>query len=227
MRKHTVTFLPDQKKAEVEGGITLLEAAEQAGVYINSLCGGQGLCGECRLQVMGGNAKADKHSVGFFSADEVIKGYILACQTIVEDDLEVLIPTKSQLEMEKIITEGVHLTYGKPGKIALHKIPYDPASLFEPLVGKLYLELPAPTLNDNISDIDRVTRGLREKLNYPSFEISLGCLQNLAERLRQHDWQVTATVARHDGLGRILQIEGGILRNGTMVWQLMWARPPW
>ena len=209
MRKHRVTFLPDQKEAEVEEGITLLEAAEQAGVYINSLCGGQGLCGECRLQVLSGNAKADKYSVGFFSADEIMKGYVLACQTRVEDDLEVLIPTKSRLEMEKIITEGVSLTYGEPGKIALHKLPYDPASLFDPLVGKLYLELPAPTLNDNISDIDRVTRELKKKLNYPSFEISLGCLQNLAEKLRQHEWKVTATVARHDGLGRILQIEGG------------------
>jgi uncharacterized 2Fe-2S/4Fe-4S cluster protein (DUF4445 family) len=111
--------------------------------------------------------------------------------------------------MEKIITEGVSITYGEPGKIALHKLPYDPASLFDTLVGKLYLELPAPTLNDNISDIDRVARELKNKLNYPSFEISLGCLQNLAEKLRQHDWKVTATVARHGGLGRIMQIEGG------------------
>ena len=130
MRKHKVTFLPDQKEAEVEEGITLLDAAEQAGVYINSLCGGQGLCGECRLQVLSGNAKADKYSVGFFSADEIMKGYVLACQTRVEDDLEVLIPTKSRLEMEKIITEGVSLTYGEPGKISLHKLPYDPAVSF-------------------------------------------------------------------------------------------------
>jgi uncharacterized 2Fe-2S/4Fe-4S cluster protein (DUF4445 family) len=209
MSKHRVTFLPDQKEAEVEEGTTLLEAAEQAGVYINSQCGGEGLCGQCQLQVLSGKAKADKNSVGFFSADEITSGYVLACQTKVEDDLEVLIPTKSRLEMEKIITEGVPLTYDEPGKIALRKVPHDPISLFDPLVGKVYLELPAPTLNDNISDIDRVTRELKKRLNYPSFEISLGCLQNLAEKLRRHEWQVTATVARHDGLGRILQIEEG------------------
>ena len=209
MGKHTITFLPDRNKVEVEEGITLLEAAEQAGVYINSLCGGQGLCGECRLQVLSGNTKADNYSVGFFSVDEIMNGYVIACQTRVEDDLEVLIPTKSRLEMEKIITEGVPLTYGEPGKIALHKVLNDPMSLFDPLVCKLYLELPEPTLNDNISDIDRVTRELKKKLNYPSFEKSLGCLQNLAEKLRQHEWKVTATVARHNGLGRILQIEEG------------------
>lgn len=123
MSKHRVTFLPDQKGAEVEEGITLLEAAEQAGVYINSLCGGQGLCGECRLQVVNGNSKADKYSVGFFSADEIMKGYVLACQTRVENDLEVLIPIKSRLEMEKIITEGFPspmVSLGKSPSIRYH-----------------------------------------------------------------------------------------------------------
>ncbi len=209
MSRYKVIFLPDQKEAEVEEGTTLFEAAEEAGVYINSLCGGQGLCGECRLQVLSGNAKTDKHAIGFFSGDEIRKDYVLACQTRAEDNLEVLIPAKSRLEMEKIITEGIPLTYGEPEKISLRKVPSDPASLFDPLVSKLYLELPAPTLNDNTSDIDRITRELRKKLGYSSFEISLGCLQNLAERLRQQEWKVTTTVARHDGLGRILQIEGG------------------
>ena len=55
MGKYKVTFLPDRKEVEVAGDITLIEAAEEAGVYINSLCGGQGLCGErldkSRLQI--------------------------------------------------------------------------------------------------------------------------------------------------------------------------------
>ncbi|MBA7688497.1 Na(+)-translocating NADH-quinone reductase subunit F [subsurface metagenome] len=209
MGKYKVTFLPDQKKAEVEEGVTLLEAAEEAGAYINSLCGGQGLCGECRLQVLSGNANADKHAIGFFSKEEVQDGYVQACQTRVEDNLEVLIPVKSRLEMEKIVTGGAPVTYSEPGKLSLRKIPHDPASLFEPLVSKIYLELPEPTLGDNISDIDRVTRELRKRLTYPSFEISLGCLQKLADKLRQHEWKVTATVARHNSIGRVLQLEEG------------------
>ncbi len=57
MAKYKVTFLPEHKQAEVNEGINLLEAVEKAGVYINSLCGGEGLCGECRLQVVSGNAR--------------------------------------------------------------------------------------------------------------------------------------------------------------------------
>ena len=40
-----VTFLPDEKEIEVNAGTTLIEAAERAGVYINSFCGGKGVCG--------------------------------------------------------------------------------------------------------------------------------------------------------------------------------------
>ncbi len=209
MGKYKVKFLPDGTEIEVEAGVTLFDAAEKAGVYINSLCGGQGLCGECRLQVLKGNANADKHGIGFFSGEEIKHGYVLACQTRVADNLEVVIPAKSRLEMEKIITEGIPVAYGEPGKISLHKLPRDPASVLEPLVSKIYLELPKPTLADNVSDIDRITRELRKRVNHSSFEISLSCLQRLAEKLRQHDWEVTATVARHDSIGRLLQLEGG------------------
>ncbi len=101
MSKYKVKFLPDGTEVEVEEDVTLLEAAEMAGVYINSLCGGQGLCGECRLQVLKGKADPDEHSIRFFTGEEVKHGYVLACQTVIEDNLEVLIPAKSRLEMEK------------------------------------------------------------------------------------------------------------------------------
>ena len=45
MKKYTITFFPDEKSTEAESGITLMEAAEKAGIHINSLCGGEGVCG--------------------------------------------------------------------------------------------------------------------------------------------------------------------------------------
>ena len=209
MARYKVTFLPERKEVEVVEGTTLLEAAEKAGVYINSVCGGEGLCGECRLQVVSGNAKADKHAIGFFSAEEIVNGYVLACQTKIKDNLEVLIPAKSRLEMEKIITGDVPITYCEPGKVSLHRMPCDPASMFEPLVTKVYLQLPQPTLDDNIADIDRITRELRKKLNYPSYEISLACLQGLASKLRHSGWKITATIAKHNSVGWVAGIEEG------------------
>jgi uncharacterized 2Fe-2S/4Fe-4S cluster protein (DUF4445 family) len=209
MNKYRVTFLPEEKEVEVEAGTTLLQAADKAGIQINTLCGGEGLCGECRVQVVGGKARADKNAIGFFSKDELQKGFVLACQTKVEDDLEVVVPAKSRAGEEHIITEGTTIAYSEPERVVLHRRPYDPASFFGPLVTKVYLELPEPTLADNTADIERITRELRKRVGRQYYEISLACLQNLAEKLRRHDWKVTATVAWHSNTGRILSIEGG------------------
>ncbi|MDO8715590.1 MAG: ASKHA domain-containing protein [Dehalococcoidales bacterium] len=207
-RKFKVTFSPDKKEIVVPEGTTLLEASEKAGVYVNSLCGGEGLCGECRLQVLHGKAQADKYAIGFFSAEEIKKGYVLACRTKVEDDLEVVVPSRSRIEKEKIITEGIP-AYSEPAEESLPSGKHEPAFLFEPLVSKIYLELPPPTIADNVANIDRITRELRKNCTHFAYEVSLSCLQDLADKLRENDWKVTATIARHDGNGRILQIEGG------------------
>jgi len=220
VNKYKVTFLPDQKEIELARGVTLFEAAGKAEIYLNSLCGGEGVCGKCRVQVTKGNAKADKHSIAFFSRDEIRKGYVLACQTRVTDNLEVVVPPESRLEEEQILTES-HLeeqrawretspiAYSEPDWVCLHKRPEDPASLFEPLVSKVYLELPEPTIDDNTPDTSRIVRELNKKLKYPSFEIPLACLRDLSMKLRRHGWKITATVARHNDIGRILQIEVG------------------
>jgi uncharacterized 2Fe-2S/4Fe-4S cluster protein (DUF4445 family) len=204
-----VTFLPDEKEIEVDSGSTLMEAAEKAGVYINSLCGGKGVCGRCRVQVTDGKMRADKHSIGFLSKEEIKEGYVLACQTKVNAPLEVVIPPESRLEQEQILMEGPSVDYSQPEKVFVRKIFRDPMSLFEPIVQKIYLDLKTPSPEDNMADIDRIVRGLRQKTEYESFEIHLHCLQGLAAKLRNNDWKVTATISRHGDLWRILQIEKG------------------
>ena len=209
MGMHKVTFLPDGKEVEAEAGITLMQAAEKAGVYINSLCGGKGVCGKCRVQVINGKVLADKHSIGFLSKEELNEGFVLACQTKVTGNMEVVIPPESRLEEEQIMTQGAVVDYSQPEKVFVAKLPSDPLSLFEPLVQKIYLELKEPSGEDNIADIDRIMRELKRRTEYQSFEISLHCLQGLAKKLRDNSWKVTATIARHGDLWRILQIEPG------------------
>jgi uncharacterized 2Fe-2S/4Fe-4S cluster protein (DUF4445 family) len=220
MEKHSVIFLPEQKQVEVDEGTLLIEAAEKAGVYLNSLCGGEGVCGKCRVQIIKGKAKIDNNSVPFFTKEEIEKGYVLACQTRVREDLEILIPPESRLEEEQILGEPLEnrqkswkesppIHYSEPDWVSLHKRPSDPASLFEPLTNKTYLELPRPTIDDNIPDSGRIVRELRRKLKYSSYEVTLSCLRDLFIKIRRADWKVTATLSRHNGMGQILQIEEG------------------
>jgi uncharacterized 2Fe-2S/4Fe-4S cluster protein (DUF4445 family) len=220
MKKYKVAFLPDQKQVEVDEETTLLDAAKEAGLYLNSLCGGEGVCGKCRVQIIKGNAKVDNNSVAFFTKEEIEKGYVLACQTRIKEDLEVLIPPESRLEEEQILSESIEnkqkawresptICYSEPDWVSLCKRPSDPASLFEPLTNKIYIDLPKPTIDDNIPDTGRIVRELRKKLKYPSYEITLSCLRDLFTKIRRSDWKITATLSRYNGMGQVLQIEEG------------------
>jgi len=193
MNRFTVHFLPADTSIEVEEGTTVAEAAQRAELFISNLCGGEGVCGKCRVQVARGKAEADEHAKGFFSQDEIMKGYVLACQTEVHDDLEIVIPPESRMEDSKIMTGGASEVTG--------------ISQFNPIVKKIYLDLPAPTSEDNVPDIERISRELRKQFGWHTFDIPLDCLQNLSDKLRQSDWKVTVTLARKGKSYRILKVD--------------------
>jgi len=193
MKTYTVHFLPADISVEVEEDTTIAEAAQRVDVFINNLCGGEGVCGRCRVQVTQGRAEAEDHAKGFFSPDEITKGYVLACQTPVHDDLEIVIPPESRMEDSKIMIGGATEETGK--------------TELKPIVKKIYLELPPPTSEDNVPDIERISRELRKQFGWHAFDIGLDCLQNLSDRLRQNDWKITVTLARKGDGYRILKID--------------------
>lgn len=193
MSHHTIHFLPADQSVEVADGATIAEAAQKADVFITNLCGGEGVCGKCRVQVAKGRADAEEHAKGFFSQDELMKGYVLACQTEIHDDLEIVIPPESRVDASKIMTGGESQT---TAGIELN-----------PLVKKIFLALSPPTVEDNVPDVERISRALRKQLGWQTFDIPLDCLQTLSTKLRENDWKVTVTVAKHGKNYQILQID--------------------
>ena len=49
-----VTFVDEGKAADFPSGKTLLSCAIEMGVQISHVCGGDGACGTCRIEVMEG-----------------------------------------------------------------------------------------------------------------------------------------------------------------------------
>lgn len=193
MGNHTVHFLPADRSVDVTDGTTIAEAAQQADVFITNLCGGEGVCGKCRVQVAKGRADAEAHAKGFFSQDDIMKGYVLACRTEIHDDLEIIIPAESRVDASKIMAGGESQA---TAELELN-----------PLVKKSYLALPAPTVEDNVPDVERIARELRKEMGWHTFDIPLDCLQTLSTKLRENDWKVTVTVAKHGENYRILRID--------------------
>ena len=168
--KHRVTFFPGNVAVDVNNNETILDAAVAADVYIDASCGGEGTCGKCRVIIEGPhNGSVDKN------------GYVLACQTSPKGELSVFVPTRDESRVGKI-----HGSYSN----AIFKVD-------KPLVENILAEMRAPSLDDNLADLER----LKCAIDQPDVEISLSALQSLPDILRSSNWCINTAVA-HTGNSR-------------------------
>ena len=66
-----VVFMPSGKRGYFDKGTSLLGAARQLGVDIDSVCGGRALCGRCQVEVTEGDFS--KHNIhSSFASMEII-----------------------------------------------------------------------------------------------------------------------------------------------------------
>jgi ferredoxin-NADP reductase/Fe-S-cluster-containing hydrogenase component 2 len=82
----SVRFQASDVAAPVPEGATILEAADQAGVFIDNACR-SGTCGSCRIRLLAGNVRMAVQDA--LSAEDKATGYILACQARVRGDVKV------------------------------------------------------------------------------------------------------------------------------------------
>lgn len=194
-----VTFLPEGTTTEAISGDTILSVASHLGIDINNLCGGEGVCGRCRVRVMKGQVKFSSKHLNFLDKKEIDEGYVLACQArLTSGETVIWIPPESRSpEDEAVITTEHIVNYDDPAPIEAAQesgnIPY-----FLPLSHKYYLELPHPTLEDNLSDLDRIYRELRKILPDSRVEAHFSCLWGLAALLRRANFKITVTIHHRD-----------------------------
>jgi len=212
MENFKVTFYPDQKTVEVPRGKTVLSAAISAGIFINSSCGGDGVCGRCKVIIKKGEVSTQP--TGRISLEERRKGLYLACLTTVQGDLEVEIPQESRLDFEKLTSEELELRlkglYSEAEAVEAHDVSErEDIFTYAPLSTKLYLELDEPTLDDKISDLERLYRQIRRIQDIPIMQTGLANIRRLGELLRSSDWKVTVTLGKRNGTTEIVLIESG------------------
>ena len=199
----TVLFLPDGKTANVPRGATVLEAAEKAGVYVNSICGGDGLCGKCRVIIQHGEVISEPTAL--LDRDEIRRGYILACRSRVESDLRVEVPPETRLTGKPAFAPEEVLRFGgtAPGDGEAERYPLDP------LCTKLFLPLPLPNKDDNLADLDRVYREIGRQHAEPVMQAGLSTVRSLPAMVRQAGYRLTVTLARRGKTVEVVQFEPG------------------
>ncbi len=179
-KKLKVHFNPDNVEIEVEPGRKLLQAAIDAGVHIYASCGGAGTCGTCKVSIETGEVETTR--TRRVSDEEYKQGIRQACQSRVISDLTVYVPVESRLEKAVLSSEAK-----KVSEVLVT------GWRFKPPLSKFFIELAPPTLEDNISDLSRLLRGLKLKYNLSNMSVDFAVVKKLAKALRRGRWRATVT----------------------------------
>ena len=185
-KKLKIHFSPDNIDVAVAEGSSLLKAALSAGVHINAACGGNGVCGTCKVLIKKGEVDSTR-SVKL-SSQEYQQGYRLACQSRVVSDLSVDIPLESRLETA-VLSREIKMATAEAEAAELVATGWS----FNPPLSKCSVELPSPTIKDNVSDLSRLLRGLKRRCNLSNVSVDFGVVENLPQVLRRKGGQVTVT----------------------------------
>lgn len=205
---HKVMFYPHDKSISAEDGDNLLRVAMEAGVHVNASCGGEGICGKCRVIVEDGAVEGgitEKLSEG-----DIKKGYRQACLSNVISDLVIRIPVESAIDASVL---NISLSPRKTARIKeVNLQELREKGLFVPPVEKRYLELPEPTAQDNLPDVSRLVSYLKAKYDEHRLLVELPVIRKVPDIFRKESFKVTATLARPVHEGRkthVINIQSG------------------
>ncbi len=175
-----IRLSPQGRTVHVLPGTKVLEAVARSGVTVNTPCGGQGTCGKCRVKLLAGETEPTAAEKTALTEAELEVGLALACQRIISGPMSVETPESSLLASFHQILMG--------DRDALD------ADAERPVV-KRYLELPPPSLEDCIPDLDRLQR------ETGPLDTDLEVLQSLPGLLRKSSFRGTAVLAHRRLIG--------------------------
>ena len=177
-----LSFSPSGREVRVPTGVSVFDAASWNGIAIDSTCGGHGTCKKCRVQVVDGTVPVHRLDTRSFTPAQLADGWRLACLAQATRDLKVDVPP--------LTTRPKAATLGVGRQVILR-----------PAVQKRYVELEAPTLSDQRTDLQRVADAIDDLELIPDLHV----LRRLPSVLREADFRVTAVVVDE----RLVDVEPG------------------
>jgi len=171
--KFKITFTPQQLVTHAPAYTTLFNAANWAGLAVDSTCGGKGTCGKCKVQITQGAFPIVEPDRRHLSQSDLDQGWRLSCCAHIESDCVVDVP--------RLMTSPKAATLG-----------YGRHVIIDPYTHKLHLQLAPPDLNDQRSD----WRRLRERLKDEGYDVyaDLNLIRSLPATLRAYDFSITAVI---------------------------------
>jgi uncharacterized 2Fe-2S/4Fe-4S cluster protein (DUF4445 family) len=189
-----VTIFPFNKSLEVDAGTTLANVIRRAGFTLRASCGDMGTCGECLVKVISG--KYDIRPAAGLCSELIREGYTLACSSEVKDDIVIEVPYYQNDSMKTVYTSEYFEKYKDriSGKYNVN-----------PLIKVYELTIPAPTLDDNYSDLKRVRKEL-EKILTGKIDFEYQVLKKIAVELRKDDHKLFLVVFENNDYNLVIDI---------------------
>lgn len=206
-----VTFTSHNKEIYCNKGDKLLDVARDAEIFIDAPCNGNVSCGKCKVRLIKG--KVDTEKTHHIRDEEWNQGYILACNTKVIEDIDIEVPSKLSSPMYGMKIEGSDKKKDKEVFDRAKKIIEENNFEFKTNIVKTYIEIEEPTLDDNISDIDRIERHVRNNLGYDEIDFTIELLRKVPTVIREDNFKVTITYIKKKNKITILNIESGNTEN--------------
>lgn len=211
MAEHNVVFDVGDHAVKISTGTLVVEAAQAAGVEIMQPCGGQGRCGRCAVLISSGTVR--RRSTLRLSSEDVEKGYALACQSVIEDDVSIIVPPQEQIE-RRLTTDRTVAEVAVP-------IGYDPR--VSQTLRRITLELSRPSMDDQTDDWSRLQSALRRQAGVDEVKVSLALLKRLGSVLREGEWRVTAILESQtwdcpECPARLIEVVPGHIADDEPLW---------
>ena len=112
---YQIVFTPSGLHGSVTAGTTVLEAARQLGVDLDSVCGGRGICGRCQVSVSVGEfpkwalsvkpdhvSPPDSLELDYRGARPLVEGLRLGCGVRVNGPVVIDVPAQSQIHKQVV-----------------------------------------------------------------------------------------------------------------------------
>ncbi|GAK54879.1 ferredoxin [Candidatus Vecturithrix granuli] len=179
-----VDFEPIGKRIAVAFGVTVLEAAQQAGLSLASACGGVGRCGQCRISILSGSVSAPTAEEQMLLTEtDMRNGVRLACQTRVQSHLKVQVPSSSLITTQRLQLSGDSAAF-----------------TLDPVVRAYKVEAPSPSLHDSRSDLERLRAALPQKSEQEA-NADPAVIRQISSLARAHEWHITAFLKNTEIIG--------------------------
>jgi len=139
----SVTFQPAGVTYEVPYKETLFEVAVAAGVEVDTICGGNGSCGKCKVRFETDPVAPKPIDYVHLSGGEIQEGYRLSCQVEACQNMVVSVPPADSRVNVQFLHQGVQ-----------REVPLQPNIL------KIYIPYTHPRQRNGVADWDFVGRTL-------------------------------------------------------------------